>query len=206
MPMPLDRSVEDFATGWAKSKERTALSPFGLGFTNYKTHALQADLTQIDFQLASIPLCTGASPSHWQQGMNAWLLKKPNEYRVTKMRTILLYDAAFNQNNKWTGRAAMKHSESLQLRRQTDLRQPLAPEQYGSRKGHQAVDQCLNKRLTFDLSWIMHKPMALCSNDAKSCYDRVVHSVASLCLQRIGCPKPVVITMFETIQNLRHHV
>jgi hypothetical protein len=91
----------------------------------------------------------------------------------------------------------MKHSEELQLRRASDTRQPLAPEQYGSRKGHQAVDQCLNKCLTFDLSWILHKPMALCANDAKSCY---------LCLQRIGCPKPVVITMFETLQNLRHHV
>jgi hypothetical protein len=205
-PMLLDRSVDDFATGWAKSKERTSSSPFGLGFTNYKAHALKEDLTKMDFQLASIPFRTGASPIHWQQGMNAWLLKKPNEYRVSKMRTILLYDAACNQNNKWTGRAAMTHSENLQHGRITDIRQPLAPEQYGSRKGHQAVDQCLNKRLTFDLSWILHKPMALCSNNAKSCYNRVVHSVASLCLQRIGCPKPVVITMFETIQNLRHHV
>jgi Reverse transcriptase (RNA-dependent DNA polymerase) len=205
-PMPVDRSVEDFARGWEKSKERTSSSPFGLGFTNYKSHTMNADLTRLDFQLASIPLRTGASPPHWHQGMNAWILKKPNEYRVSKMRTILLYDASFNQNNKWTGRAAMAHSEALQHDRLSDIRQPLAPEQYGSRKGHQAVDQCLNKRLTFDLSWILHKPMALCANDAKSCYDRVVHSVASLCLQRIGCPKPVVITMFETIQNLRHHV
>jgi Reverse transcriptase (RNA-dependent DNA polymerase) len=204
--MPVDRSLEDFTAGWDKSKERTASSPFGLGFTNYKSHALNKALTQIDFHLASIPFRTGASPPHWQQGMNAWILKKPNEYRVTKMQTNLLYDASFNQNNKWTGRAAMSHSEYLQHRRISDIRQPLAPEQYGSRKGHQAVDQCLNKRLTFDLSWILHKPMALCTNDAKSCYDRVVHSVASLCLQRIGCPKPVVITMFETIQNLRHHV
>jgi hypothetical protein len=191
IPMPLDRSVKDFATGWAKSKERTSSSPFRLGFTNYKAHALQADLIQINFQLALIPFHTGASPPHWQQGMNTWLPKKPNEYRVTKMRTILLNDAAFNQNNKWTGRAAMKHSEYLQERRQSNGRQPLAPEQYGSRKGHQAVDQCLNKRLTFDLSWVLHKPMALCSNDAKSCYDRVVCLVASLCLQRIGCPKPI---------------
>jgi Reverse transcriptase (RNA-dependent DNA polymerase) len=204
--MPVDRSIDDFKAGWDKAKERTVSSPFGLSFTNYKSHAMNTDLTKIDFHLASIPFRTGASPSHWQQCMNAWILKKPNEYRVSKMRTILLFDASFNQNNKWTGRAAMSHSEYLQHRRVSDIRQPLAPEQYGSRKGHQAVDQWLNKRLTFDLSWILHKPMALCSNDAKSYYDRVVHSVASLCLQRIGCPKPVVITMFETIQNLRHHV
>jgi hypothetical protein len=112
--MPVDRSLEDFTAGWDKSKERTASSPFGLGFTNYKSHALNKALTQIDFHLASIPFRTGASPPHWQQGMNAWILKKPNEYRVTKMQTNLLYDASFNQNNKWTGRAAMSHSEYLQ--------------------------------------------------------------------------------------------
>jgi hypothetical protein len=122
------------------------------------------------------------------------------------MRTILLYDASFNQNNKWTGRAAMAHSELLQRQSESPIRQALAPEQFGSRKAHHPIDQCLNKRLTFDLSRMLHHPMALCSNDAKSCYDRVVHSVASLCMQRIGCPKPVVITMFETLQNLRHHV
>lgn len=122
------------------------------------------------------------------------------------MRTILLYDAAFNQNNKWIGRAAMAHSERLQLKASCSDRQPMAPEQYGSRKRHQAIDQCLNKWLTFDLSRILHIPMALCSNDANSCYDRVVHSVAALCLRRIGCPEPAVVSMFDTIQNLRHHV
>jgi hypothetical protein len=122
------------------------------------------------------------------------------------MRTILLYDAAFNQNNKWIGRATMRQAEKLQRAKLTSTRQAMAPEQFGSRKSHQAIDQCLNKRLTFDLSRQLHLPMALCANDAKSCYDRIVHSVASLCIQRIGCPKPVVHSMFETLQQLRHHV
>jgi Reverse transcriptase (RNA-dependent DNA polymerase) len=169
-------------------------------------HTNDPRLSEIDYQLASIPLLTGHSPIHWQQGMNAWLLKKPEEFRISKMRTILLYDAAFNQNNKWIGRASMRHAERLQTEGTSPVRQAMAPEQFGSRKKHQSIDQCLNKRLTFDLSRQLHQPMALCANDAKSCYDRIVHSVASLCMQRIGCPQPVVHTMFETLQNLRHHV
>jgi hypothetical protein len=204
--MPVNRSLEDHANGWSKAKEMTSSSPFGLRFAHYKAHTHNEFLSEIDYKLASIPLTTGCSPSHWQQAMNAWILKKPGEFRISKMRTILLYDAAFNQNNKWIGRAAMRHSEALLEESSTTDRQALAPEQYGSRKRHQAIDQCLNKQLTFDLSRQLHQPMALCANDAKSCYDRVVHSVASLCLQRIGCPKPVVISMFETLQNLRHHV
>lgn len=38
----------------------------------------------MDFQLAQIPLLTGYSPEHWRQALNAWILKKPNEFRVKK--------------------------------------------------------------------------------------------------------------------------
>jgi Reverse transcriptase (RNA-dependent DNA polymerase) len=201
-----DRTLDDHAAGWSKARERTSSSPFGLRFAHYMAHTNDSSLSEIDYRLSSIPLITGCSPLHWQQGMNAWLLKKPEEFRIAKMRTILLYDASFNQNNKWIGRSSMRQAEQLQRNRTTTVRQAMAPEQYGSRKHHQAIDQCLNKRLTFDISRQLHGPMALCANDAKSCYDRIVHSVASLCMQRIGCPKPAVHSMFETLQHLRHHV
>ena len=46
----------------------------------------------------------------------------------------------------------------------------------------------------------------MCSNDAKSCYDRTVHNFASLCLQRIGAPVEPIVSMFQTIQNLNHYI
>ena len=49
-------------------------------------------------------------------------------------------------------------------------------------------------------------PGAWCSNDAKSCYDRIVHSVASLAMQRVGAPVEPIICMFTTIQNLQHWI
>ena len=82
----------------------------------------------------------------------------------------------------------------------------LAQEQFGSQKTLSSVDQSLNKRLTFDLMRQFKKPGALCSNDAKSCYDRVVHSIASICMQRVGVPQEPIVCMFTTIQNLKHCV
>jgi len=82
----------------------------------------------------------------------------------------------------------------------------LAPEQYGSRKGFSAIEHGLNKRLTFDLIRQLCSPAALCSNDAKSCYDRIVHSVATLSMRRLGIPEAPIVSMFQTIQNMQHFV
>jgi hypothetical protein len=82
----------------------------------------------------------------------------------------------------------------------------VAIEQYGSRKHMSATDQSLNKVLTFDIWRQQRQRGALCSNDAKACYDRIVHNCASLCLQRIGTREQPIVSMFQTIQKLEHHV
>ena len=51
-----------------------------------------------------------------------------------------------------------------------------------------------------------HRPLAICSNDAKSCYDRIVLMVAALCLCRLGAPKPAVQSMVTTIHGMQHHM
>jgi len=82
----------------------------------------------------------------------------------------------------------------------------MAREQYGSCKEKAADIQCLNKRLLYDHARFTHEPLALCSNDAKSCYDRIVLIVAALCLCWLGAPKPYVQSMVSTIHGMQHHV
>ena len=67
--------------------------------------------------------------------------KKPGVFRVDRLRTILLYEADFNQNNKLVGRDMMRNAELCHV---------LADENYGSRKFLMAIDHAANKRLTFD--------------------------------------------------------
>jgi hypothetical protein len=40
----------------------------------------------------------------------------------------------------------------------------------------------------------------MCVNDMKGCYDRIAHSVASICFQCMGMPLAPLRSMFETLQ------
>jgi hypothetical protein len=82
----------------------------------------------------------------------------------------------------------------------------MAKEQGGSRKNYRAVELGLNKCLTMDQLRLLKWPGILCSNDMKSCYDRIVHAVASLRLQRQGISESEVAFMFSTLQNLEHTI
>jgi len=87
-----------------------------------------------------------------------------------------------------------------------ECHQALAAEQYGSRKGKAAGIQCLNKRLYYDYIRGMQIPAALCSNDAKSCYDRIVLIIVALCLCQLGAPQKATESMISTLAQLRHQV
>jgi hypothetical protein len=82
----------------------------------------------------------------------------------------------------------------------------LAPEQYGSRKGHKAIDLAINKVLTYDILCHLKRLGAICSNDAKSCYNLIGHAQASIAMQRNGAPKAAVDCLFSTLQHTTHQV
>ena len=92
------------------------------------------------------------------------------------MRTIQLMPAAFNMNNKKTGREFMAKAEALNL---------IPKEQAGPRKGHRSNLTALNNVISNDLIRSRIIPSIIIFNDAKSCYDRVVHWVAALALRRL---------------------
>jgi len=52
----------------------------------------------------------------------------------------------------------------------------------------------------------MHIPAALCSKDAKSCYDQIILVIAALCLCCLGTPVPATKSMITTLAQLQHHV
>jgi len=100
-------------------------------------------ILQFEAAMTNFPYATGYSPQRWRLGTDIMLEKKAGNFWVDKLRAFLLYEADFNQNNIFLGRAMMRNAE---------LKKIQAKEQYGSRKKMSAIDQCLNKRLTFDKS------------------------------------------------------
>jgi len=125
------------------------------------------------------------------------LEKSPGNFQVDKLWIILLFEANFNQLNKHIGCLMMYHAEQYGL---------VSGEQYGSRHGHSSITQSLNKRLTFDHICQLKQAAIICSNNAKSCYDHIVHRIAAQSMYRCGVNKPALICMFSTIQRLRHHI
>jgi hypothetical protein len=162
-----------------------------------KAHGQSKHITEVDTIMANLPFRHGFSPERWKKGVDVMLEKKPGVRQLSTLRAILLYEADFNQNNKRLGREMLFRAEQHNA---------VAIEQFGSRKNMSAIDQSLNKTLTFDLFRQNRQRGALCSNDAKGCYDRIVHNCASLCLQRIGTSPKSITSMFDTIQHLEHHV
>ena len=196
-PIPEYITPQQWRECWKNQKEDTSAGPSGLHFGHMKANARNEDMCYIDATLAAIPFATGYSPRRWQKGTNVMLYKKVANNHVEKLRTILLYEADFNAVNKILGRKMLANGEKCDS---------IAPEQYGSRKNKTAIIQCLNKKLTFDL-WRQRKtPGALLSNDAKSCYDRILHNIASISMQRQGVGKNNITCMFTTIQKLTHTV
>jgi hypothetical protein len=148
--------------------------------------------------MANIPYESGYSSSWWQFGTDVMIPKSTASLRVDKLRTLLLLDPEFNQNIKILGRNLMSHAEASAHQ--------MPAEQDGSRKKHQAIEAALNKVLTQDI-WLQKRQAgALCSNDAKSCYDRVVQSFAILCMLRLGCPLGLVLSMSTTLQKMHHFI
>jgi len=191
------RTEAEYREGWKKAKEQTSSSPSSIHFGHYMASIEDVIAEKINRLMATIPMLTGISPLRWRRTLNVMLEKMAGNCSVEKLRIIMLFEADFNNNNKWLGRAIMANAERHQA---------LAAEQYGSRKGKAAGIQCLNKRLYYDYIRGMRIPAALCSNDAKSCYDRIVLIIAALCLCRLGAPPKATESMISTLAQLRHQV
>ena len=169
-------SLEEYQRGWKIVNECTASGELHMG--HFKAGALHHGLSWIHFEMSLLPMMTGYSPTRWRRGIDVMLLKDPDVYLLHKLRTIVLYEADFNHENKRLGRDAM--NMALDQRK-------IADKQF-SRPGRSAQDNALSKQLVFDYFCTIKQPFAMCTCDLKLCYDRVVHTAASLALQRVGVP------------------
>jgi len=188
------RTLSEYCYGWRKAHETTSSSASGIHFGHYIAGTFNPEIMVVN---ANIPLQTGFLYQRWQTGLNIMIEKTMGDFNVKKLRIILLFKADFNVNNKWIGSAVMYQAEQNHF---------LAEEQYGSQKFKLAIHQCLNKCLLYDLICFKRQPAALCSNDAKSCYDRITLFTAALCLCMLGCPFTAADSMITTIHEMNHHV
>lgn len=196
-PQSMDISLQNYRSFWRKAKESISSYPGVISFSTMKAGATSELISSIECNLTRIPLLSGYSPRRWRKCMDVMILKKSGVTTLNSLRTICLFATDFNFAFKHIGREMMRHAE------RTDS---LAPEQYGSRKRRRATDLAVNKAVTYDIIRQLKRPAAVCSNDAKSCYDLIGHTQASLAMQRLGAPKSAVDCLFTTLQCATHNV
>ena len=81
----------------------------------------------------------------------------------------------------------------------------LAAEKYGKLHGS-AIHLAITKTLTYDIFRQMKHAIVVCSNDARSYYDMIVHVAAFLALRCLSIPKNMIIGMLHTIQQMEHSI
>ena len=89
------------------------------------------------------------------------------------MRCIQLTDAEFYMMDKHVGRHTLAHAEKAKT---------VALDQYGSREHHNSKKAVLNKVILNDIIRQKRIAAALGMNNARECYDHILHSVAILVL------------------------
>ena len=183
--------------GWRRQKEKTQCGPSGLHFGMWKCNAKDRHLAEFDTSQHSVSYYLGFVYDRWKKGLNVALLKKANNYRVDKLRNVLLLEADQNMQHK-------KMSQDVMWQAEKDG--TLSPENYGGRKKHRAIKVVLNQRLVNDSLRLTRKSAGIISNDAKGCFDRIVHMVAYICLLCLGLPKAPLQAMIQAIQEMTHHV
>ena len=192
-----ESTIDQWMKFWKSARENTSSGPSPMHFGVLKAGAHSAVLASLDCWMTEIPRRSGYSPCRWRAAIDAVLWKKPGIFFLETTRTIVLFEPDYNYMNKHISKMAMDNAEKFNQ---------LAREQYGSRKGHRSIDQATNKRLTTDTFLLRREPGALCSNDAKGCYDRIQLVVAGLAMLRQRIDESAIECMITTMQNLIHIV
>src|SRR5210317_979062 len=193
----MEVTPEDHFRFWTKMKEDKGAEPHGLHNGHFKAALASPMIYRCDTIMRNIPLLTSFVPEQWKNLMNFAIEKKPGDFRPSKMRTIQMMNPEFQANNKKMGKQAMRLAERHQL---------IPPGQCGARKQHQAKDLAVSKRLVWDLLLLQRRAAGWISNDAKSCFDRIVHWIAMVALLRFGITWRAVATAFDTLASSRHRV
>jgi hypothetical protein len=190
-------STQSYQESWKKMRPNTSCSPFGPEFVQYIAGSRDGQIADFDATMANIPYASGYTPEAWKKFIDVLIPKKNASAAIEKLRIIVLFHALFNMNNKRIGRDMIANAEKLHQ---------IPWEIYGSRKRHRAIECAVNKVLTTDIARQEHRTTALCANDAKSCFDRILHSIGTICMRRVGVSEQTCMMMFGTLAQAKHYI
>ena len=146
----------------------------------------------------SLPAMHGFAPIRWQHCINAVLEKIPGQPLLERLRVIILFEADFNFMLKVIfGRRLMYHAEA---------HTGLGTDNHGCRAGRQVQDAILEKLLLYEFTRLSRTSLITVDNDAKSCFDRIIKTLAMLACIAYGLPLLAAVMHNKTHHGMKHSV
>jgi uncharacterized protein (UPF0332 family) len=185
---------ENHRAHWQQAKEETSSSYSGLHFGCYMVRALMDYINHFHTLKAALLLHQGLVLKCWAQGLSIMLQKMFGCSLITKLCSILLMEADFNQANKQIYGIRM-----LLNARKHNLMQ----EEIYSKRKRSADDRTLTKVLTYNIIRQTQHPAGIALVDVDNCYDRIAPTIASMVFQAFGVSSTAVEAMLTTIQEMK---
>ena len=103
---------QQIAKSWQKMKAQTASEPRNLNFAHYIAgSSYDPTISKTDAAIRSTAFELGLSPDLFQLALDVSILKKSGVFDISLMRTIILFNAAFDTNNKVFSYLLTSHAE-----------------------------------------------------------------------------------------------
>jgi len=180
-----------------KSKEATTGGRSGLHVGMSKSNSKVPELAQLDASMRSLSNHTGYSYKRSQTCADVQLRKRSGNINAEEHHTICVSEIDSNTNFKLIGKQAMWNGEWAKA---------LTRDNLGGRKGMRPVEVSMDQHLLCDLIRAKRRRAVIMSNDVWGCYDWIAHIAILLALWRLGIPRPPILAMLETIQNMQHYI
>jgi hypothetical protein len=148
--------------------------------------------------LAVINYClhTGYTLERWKTIINTMIFKETGNFRIHQLRVIHIYEADFNLI------LAVKWRQLLHF---ADIQGLINEGLFGGRPGREAQSLTFLKELKYDISIVTRRSLFHFDNDATSCYNRIIVSLASL-INSVGIHRKVVTVHAQTLQQAQFHL
>lgn len=185
---------EKFVNGVVESKSS---SPSGRHYGHYKVAATNERFLRVLYKVMEIAMRRGVVLRRWEKVLQVLLLKDPPDVKIHRFRNITLVEAdlMFIMKIVW--------AKGLGDRIENDG--TLNGSQY-ARRGQVAQTSILNKRMSYDLQYVMRMPSFQADNDAVNCYDRIVVNIAAIAAMRMGLGEEAAKFLVKTLRKFKHSI
>ena len=189
-------TAEEFRLMYKKMSERISSSPSDKHVGHYKAATRSESLSQLYADMMSYPYTEAFAPQRWQEVLDVMLPKEVNNWRISRLRIIQLYESDANQS--------MRYIFARQLGHILEDNNLVPEMQFGSRPGKMSISPVLQKVPSYDIARSAKLVMGCQENDAIGCYDRIVNVLGYMYCRLLRMPLTAIIALAETWSNMVH--